>query len=97
MVQNPHHYPWRHAPSLASRSLTGAGQPGGTPINARKASPTWPAAQAQVGRAPINAGKASPVMAGASRAASSVTGLVSDEAKHLNGKSQPQLIGLNLP
>ena len=39
MVQNPHHYPGRHAPSLASRSLTGAGQPGGTPINARKASP----------------------------------------------------------
>ena len=76
MVQNPHHYPWRHAPSLASRSLTGAGLPGG---------------------APINAGKASPVMAGASRAASSATGLVSDEAKHLNGKSRPQLIGLNLP
>ena len=23
MVQNPHHYPWCHAPSLASRSLTG--------------------------------------------------------------------------
>ena len=61
MLQNPHHYPWCHAPSLASRSLTGAGQPGGAPINARKASP---------------------VMAGASRATSSATGLVSDEAKH---------------
>ena len=23
MVQNPHHYPWRHAPSLASCTLTG--------------------------------------------------------------------------
>ena len=75
-MQNPHHYPWRHAPSLASRFLTGAGLPGG---------------------APINAGKASPVMAGASRAAISATGLVSDEAKHLNGKSRPQLIGCNLP
>ena len=61
MVQNPHHYPGRHAPSLASRSLTGgAGQPGGTPINARKVSPTGPAAQARVGRAQINARKASP-------------------------------------
>ena len=29
MLQNPHHYPWRHAPSLASRSLTSAGLPGG--------------------------------------------------------------------
>ena len=76
MVQNPHHYPWRHAPSLASRSLTGAGLPGGAPINARKAPP---------------------VMTGASRAASSATGPVSDEVKHLNGKSHPQLIGLNLP
>ena len=42
MVQNPHHYPWRHAPSLASRSLTGAGLPGGAPINAGRASPTGP-------------------------------------------------------
>ena len=42
MVQNPHHYPWRHAPSLASRSLTGAGLPGGAPINAGKASLTGP-------------------------------------------------------
>ena len=40
MVQNPHHYPWCHAPSLASRSLTGAALPGGAPINAGKASPT---------------------------------------------------------
>ena len=29
MVQNPHHYPWRHAPSLASCSLTGTALPGG--------------------------------------------------------------------
>lgn len=42
MVQNPHHYPWRHAPSLASCSLTSAGQPGGAPINAERASPTEP-------------------------------------------------------
>ena len=34
MLQNPHHYPWGHAPSLASCSLTSAGQPGGAPINA---------------------------------------------------------------
>ena len=27
MVQNPHHYPWRHAPSLASCSLTGVTLP----------------------------------------------------------------------
>ena len=60
MVQNPHHYPRRHAPSLAPCSLTSAGQPGGAPINACRASPTGPAAQARVGRAPINAGKASP-------------------------------------
>ena len=42
MVQNPHHYPWHHAPSLASCSLTSAGQPGGAPINADRASPTEP-------------------------------------------------------
>ena len=40
MVQNPHHYPRRHAPSLASCSLTSAGLPSGVPINAGKASPT---------------------------------------------------------
>ena len=40
MVQNPHHYPWCHAPSLASRSLTSAGLPGGAPINAGRATPT---------------------------------------------------------
>ena len=95
MLQNPHHYPWRHAPSLASRSLTGAGQPGGTPINARKASPTWPAAQAQVGRAPINAGKASPVMAGASRATSSTTGLVPIRQNTPSVIIQRVLIGRN--
>ena len=82
MVQNPHHYPWRHAPSLASCS-----HPGVTLSH-------WCRAAR---RAPINARKASPVMRGASRATNSTTGLVSDEAKHLNGKSQPQLIGLNLP
>ena len=42
MVQNPHHCPGRHTLSLASRSLTGAGLPGGAPINARKALPTGP-------------------------------------------------------
>ena len=40
MVQNPHRHPWRHAPSLASFSLTGAGLPGGAPTNAGGASPT---------------------------------------------------------
>ena len=42
MVQNPHHYPRRHAPSLASCSFTSAGLPGGAPINAGRASPTEP-------------------------------------------------------
>ena len=64
MVQNPHHYPWRHAPSLASCSLTSAGQPGGAPINACRASPTGPAAQARVGGAQINADRASPTEPG---------------------------------
>ena len=45
MLQNPRHYPWGHTPSLASGSLTGAtpltgaGLPGGVPINAGGASP----------------------------------------------------------
>ena len=55
MLQNPRHYPWGHTPSLASGSLTGAtpltgaGLPGGVPINAGGASPAttgrhgWPA------------------------------------------------------
>ena len=42
MLQNPYHYPRRHAPSLASCSFTSAGLPGGAPINARKALPTGP-------------------------------------------------------
>ena len=29
MLQNPHLYPWRHAPSRVQWSLTGAGLPGG--------------------------------------------------------------------
>ena len=60
MLQNPHHDPWRHAPSLAPCTLTSAGQPGGAPINACRASPTGPAAQARVGQAQINACRASP-------------------------------------
>ena len=40
MVQNPHHYPWCHAPPLVQCTLTGAALPGGVPINAGKASPT---------------------------------------------------------
>ena len=64
MLQNPHHDPWRHAPSLAPCTLTSAGQPGGAPINACRASPTGPAAQARVGQAQINAGKASPTEPG---------------------------------
>ena len=74
MLQNPHHYPWRHAPSLASRSLTGAGQPGGAPINARKASP---------------------VMAGASRATNSTTGLVPIRQNTPSVIIQRVLIGRN--
>ena len=50
MVQNPHRHPWRHAPSLASCSLTGAGLPGEVPTNAGRASPTGPC-YAGVGRA----------------------------------------------
>ena len=42
MVQNPHQHPWCHAPSLASRSLTSAGLPGGAPTNAGRAPPTGP-------------------------------------------------------
>ena len=44
MVQNPHHYPWRHAPSLASCTLTGVtlshwcGAARRAPINAGRAS-----------------------------------------------------------
>ena len=40
MVQNPHHYPWCHAPSLVSSSLTSEWLPGGAPINAGRATPT---------------------------------------------------------
>ena len=53
-VMLPH---WRHAPSLASRSLTGAGLPGGRrqmPVGRRR---RCSAAQARVGWAPINAGR----------------------------------------
>ena len=42
MVQNPHHYPWCHAPPLVQCTLTDAGLPCQAPINARKASPTGP-------------------------------------------------------
>ena len=83
MVQNPHHYPWRHAPSLASRSLTGAALPGGAPINAGGASPTGPCCTG-AGRAGADKrrkGIADRNGAGA-RAAGSATALVADEAKH---------------
>ena len=83
MVQNPHYYPWRHAPSLASRSLTGAGLPGGAPINAGKASPTGPCCTG-AGRADADKrrrGVADRNGAG-ERATNSTTGLVPDEAKH---------------
>ena len=79
MVQYPHHYPWRHAPSLVQGSPAGTDkrQKGVTDealLHRRRysrtvrplglASPTGPAAQARVGRVPINAGKASPTEPG---------------------------------
>mgnify|MGYP000992016735 CR=1 FL=1 len=39
VLQNPRHYPWGQAPSLAQCSLTGAVLPGRVPINAGRASP----------------------------------------------------------
>ena len=80
MVQNPHQYPWRHAPTLASRSHPGVMLPPWR--HAPSLSSRSLTGAALPGGTPINARKASPVMAGASRATSSATGLVSDEAKH---------------
>ena len=83
MLQNPHHYPWGHAPSLASCSFTSAGLPGGAPMNACWASPTGPCCTG-AGRAGADKrqkGAADRNGAGV-RAASSATGLVADEAKH---------------
>ena len=84
MVQNPHHYPGRHAPSLASRSLTGgAGQPGGAPINACRASPTGPCCTG-AGRAGADKrqkGVAERTGAG-TRVARSATTLAADQVKH---------------
>ena len=68
MVQNPHHYPWCHAPSLASRSLTGV------------TLSHWCGA-ARRGADKRRKGVADRTGAG-ERATSSATGLVSDEAKH---------------
>ena len=90
MLQNPHRYPGVMLPRWYRTARLGS-------VGCRKGAADGTLLHVRVGQAPINAGKASPVMAGASRAASSATGLVSDEAKHLNGKSRPQLIGLNLP
>ena len=39
MAQNPRHSPWRQALSLVQCCLTGAGLPGGVPINGVGASP----------------------------------------------------------
>ena len=98
MLQNPYHYPRRHAPSLASCSFTSAGLPGGAPINARKALPTGPCCTG-AGRAGADKrqkGVADRTGAG-ERSTSSTTTLVADEAMRPIEKSQPQLIGLNLP
>ena len=82
---------WRHALSLVQ------GSPAGTDKRQKGVADGALLHRRGEGGAPINARKASPAMTGASRPTNSTTGLVSDEAKHLNGKSQPQLIGLNLP
>ena len=98
MVQNPHRHPWRHAPSLASFSLTGAGLPGGAPTNAGGASPT---VLCRTGAGRTGADKRRKGVAdrnGAGEgAASSATTLVADEARRLIGKIQPVLIGCNAP
>ena len=97
MLQNPHHYPWRHAPSRVQWSLTGAGPPGEVPINALGHHRRGPAARARVRRAPINTGRESPAMTRGRRAASSAAKLVTDEAKHPIRKIQPQPIRRNPP
>ena len=96
MVQNPHHYPWRHAPSLASRSLTGAGLPGGAPINAGRASPTGPCCTG-AGRADADKrrrGIADRTGAG-ERATNSTTGLCPMRQNTPSMIIQPVLIGRN--
>ena len=91
MLQNPHHYPRRHAPSLVRDCPPGADK------HRRD-----PAARARVGRervrrAPINTGRASPAMTRGRRAASSAAKLVTDEALHPIRKIQPQPIRCNPP
>ena len=83
MLQNPHHDPRRHAPSLAPCSLTSAGQPGGAPINAGRASPTGPCCTGagRTGADKRQKGIADRTGAG-ERSTSSATTLVADEAKH---------------
>ena len=83
MLQNPHHDPRRHAPSLAPCSLTSAGQPGGAPINACRASPTGPCCTG-AGRAGADKrqkGVAERTGAG-TRVARSATALAADQVKH---------------
>ncbi|ERH26556.1 hypothetical protein HMPREF1980_01508 [Actinomyces sp. oral taxon 172 str. F0311] len=83
MLQNPHHDPRRHAPSLAPCSLTSAGQPGGAPINACRASPTGPCCTG-AGRAGADKrqkGVAERTGAG-TRVARSATTLAADQVKH---------------
>ena len=83
MLQNPHHDPRRHAPSLAPCSLTSAGQPGGAPINACRASPKGPCCTG-AGRAGADKrqkGVAERTGAG-TRVARSATTLAADQVKH---------------
>ena len=98
MPQNPHHYPRRHAPSLAPCSLTSAGQPGGAPINACRASPTGPCCTGagRTGADKRQKGIADITGAG-ERSTRSATALVADEAMRPIEKNQSQLIGRNAP
>ena len=57
MVQNPHHYPWCHAPSLYRTARLGS-------VGCRKGAADGTLLHARVGQAPINAGKASPTGTG---------------------------------
>ena len=91
MLQNPHHYPWRHAPSLVQDCPTGAnrrrkGVAGGVLLHGRG---LRGADKHRWGIADNDKGTP--------RAASSQARLVADKALHPIGKLQPQLITCNPP
>ena len=87
MVQNPHHYPWCHAPTLVSCSLTGVTHP------------HWRHALSLVRRCPAGADKRQKgvtdrTVAG-ERATNSTTGLVPIRQNTPSVIIQPVLIGRN--